>query len=106
MRFPHWVNYIRTVLEQQYDPQTIYRSGFTVYTTLDPALQEAAQDMVKQQVDSLADKHVTGGALVAIRPATGEILAMVGSADFYDEASPARSTWPSGRASRVRRSSR
>ncbi len=87
MRFPHWVTYVRTVLEQMYDPQTIYRSGFTVYTTLDPVLEQAAQDMVKQQVDSLTDKHVTDGALVAIRPATGEILAMVGSADYNDEAS-------------------
>ncbi|MCL4369041.1 MAG: transglycosylase domain-containing protein [Actinobacteria bacterium] len=87
MRFPHWVTYVRTVLEQMYDPQTIYRSGFTVYTTLDPVLETAAQDMVKQQVASLTDKHVTDGALVAIRPATGEVLAMVGSADYNDEAS-------------------
>jgi membrane peptidoglycan carboxypeptidase len=35
MRFPHWVNFVRSQLETMYDPQTIYRSGFTVYTTLD-----------------------------------------------------------------------
>ena len=85
MRYPHWVNYIRTLLESQYDPQTIYRSGFTVYTTLDPGLEDMAQKIVKQQVDSLAGLHVSDGALVAIRPSTGEILAMVGSADFYNE---------------------
>ncbi|MEK6256139.1 MAG: penicillin-binding protein, partial [Chloroflexota bacterium] len=39
IRYPHWVNYIRYLLEQEYDAQTIYRSGFTVYTTLDPGLQ-------------------------------------------------------------------
>ncbi|HOR78382.1 MAG TPA: transglycosylase domain-containing protein, partial [Anaerolineaceae bacterium] len=43
MRFPHWVVYIQSLLEQQFDAQTIYRSGFTIYTTLDPNLQEAAQ---------------------------------------------------------------
>ena len=86
MRFPHWVNYIRSLLEQRYDPQTIYRSGFTVYTTLDPTMQRKAQEIVSQQVQALAAKHVTDGALVAIRPSTGEILAMVGSADFYNEA--------------------
>jgi penicillin-binding protein 1C len=86
MKYPHWVNYVRSLLEQQFDAQTIYRSGFTVYTTLDPGLQDIAQQLVKSQVDSLAASHVTDGALVAVRPSTGEILAMVGSADFNDQA--------------------
>ncbi|HEX9595571.1 MAG TPA: transglycosylase domain-containing protein, partial [Anaerolineales bacterium] len=85
MRYPHWVNYIRALLEEQYDPQTIYRSGFTVYTTLDPAMQDLAQEMLTRHVAGLADKHVGSGALVAIRPSDGYILAMVGSADFNNE---------------------
>ncbi len=85
MRFPHWVNFVRAQLEALFDAQTIYRSGFTVYTTLDPDLQQLAQDIVAAQVATLADRHVTNGALVAIRPSTGEILAMVGSADYYNE---------------------
>ena len=86
IRYPHWVNYVRSLLENQFDAQTIYRSGFTVYTTLDPGLQDMAQKIVQEQVATLADKHATDGALVAMRPSTGEILAMVGSADFYNEA--------------------
>ncbi len=86
MRYPHWVQFIRTLLEERFDPQTIYRSGFTVYTTLDPFLEDAAQQIVMTQVTNLANKHVTDGALVAIRPSTGEILAMVGSPDFYNDA--------------------
>jgi membrane peptidoglycan carboxypeptidase len=85
MRFPHWVNYVRSLLEAQFDAQTIYRSGFTVYTTIDPNLQDLAQAEVRGQVDSMAAQHATDGALVAIRPSTGEILAMVGSADFNSE---------------------
>ncbi|HUV15355.1 MAG TPA: transglycosylase domain-containing protein [Pelolinea sp.] len=85
MPFPHWVNFIRSQLEQQFDPQTIYRSGFRVYTTLDPDLQNYAQQAVKNQVEQLAANDATDGALVAIRPATGEILAMVGSSDFFNE---------------------
>ncbi|MGD8632473.1 MAG: transglycosylase domain-containing protein [Anaerolineales bacterium] len=85
MRFPHWVTYIRGVLEGLYDPQTIYRSGFTVYTTLDPTLQARAQQIVREQVEALADKNASNGALIAINPNNGEILAMVGSADFNDE---------------------
>ncbi|MDZ4159633.1 MAG: transglycosylase domain-containing protein, partial [Anaerolineaceae bacterium] len=85
MRFPHWVNYIRSLLEQRYDSQTIYRSGFSVYTTIDPELQALAQRTVREQVDQLVDHNASSGALVAIKPSSGEILAMVGSADFYSE---------------------
>jgi len=84
MRFPHWVQYIRTQLETMYDPQTIYRSGFTVTTSLDPNLEDSAQQIVANQVAALTDKHVTDAALVALQPSTGEILAMVGSPDFYN----------------------
>lgn len=82
MRYPHWVNYVRGILESKYDAQTIYRSGFTVTTTLDPQLQDEAQRIVSEQVAALAANNARNGALVAVRPATGEILAMVGSADF------------------------
>lgn len=84
--YPHWVNYIRYLLETKYDDQTIYRSGFRVFTTLDPQLQVEADRIVKEQVAALAANKATDGALVAIEPASGEILAMVGSADFYNDA--------------------
>ena len=73
---------MRSLLEEQYDPQTIYRSGFTVYTTIDPNLQDQAEQIVREQVNSLSAQHVTDGALVAIKPNNGEILAMVGSRGF------------------------
>jgi penicillin-binding protein 1C len=86
IRYPHWVNYVRSQLEEIYDPQTIYRSGFTIFTTLDPNLQNAAQTIVTDQVATMVDKNAHNGALLAIKPSTGEILAMVGSADFYNDA--------------------
>ncbi len=86
MKYPHWVNYIRTLLEEQYGDGTIFRAGLQVYTTIDPVLQDAAEQMVFRQVQTLGEQHVLDGALVAIRPSTGEILAMVGSADFYNDA--------------------
>jgi membrane peptidoglycan carboxypeptidase len=86
MPYPHWVNYIRTQLEARYDPQTIYRSGFKVYTTLDPRLQDYAQASIKNQVAALVNNNATDGALVAIEPSSGQILAMVGSADFNNDA--------------------
>jgi penicillin-binding protein 1C len=86
MRHPHWVQFVREQLEAQFGAQTIYRSGFVVYTTLDMQLQNTAQQIVTQQVAALAANNAKNGALVAIRPSTGEILAMVGSADFFNEA--------------------
>ena len=83
--YPHWVVYVKGLLEEQFDPQTIYRSGFTVYTTLDPDLQDEAERIVSEQVAALAGKNATNGALMASDPNTGEILAMVGSEDFYNE---------------------
>ncbi len=85
IRFPHWVNYVRSQLENQFDAQTIYRSGFTVTTTLDAGLQDMAQKIVTDQIAALVDKNAKDGALVAIKPSTGEILSMVGSADFYND---------------------
>jgi penicillin-binding protein 1C len=86
MRYPHWVNYVRSLLEAQFEPQAIYRSGFSIYTTLDPGLQDEAERILRQQIEALKANNANSGALVAIRPSTGEILAMVGSADFYNEA--------------------
>ena len=86
MRFPHWVVYVKTLLEEQFDPQTIYRSGFTVYTTLDPELQMEAERIVSEQIELLKAQNASNGALLAMDPNTGEILSMVGSADFYSDA--------------------
>jgi membrane peptidoglycan carboxypeptidase len=85
-RYPHWVNFVRSELEKKFDAQTIYRSGFNVYTTLDPTLQDEAQRLVTEQVAQMTDKNTKNGALVAIRPSTGEILAMIGSPDFNNDA--------------------
>lgn len=85
-KYPHWVNFVRSQLEKKYDAQTIYRSGFVVYTTLDPVLQDKAQQLVTDQVAAMVDSNAHNGALVAIRPSTGEILAMVGSPDFNNTA--------------------
>ena len=85
-KYPHWVNFVRAQLEELYDAQTIYRSGFVVYTTLDPTMQDKAQQLVTDQVAAMVNNNTHNGALVAIRPSTGEILAMVGSPDFNNDA--------------------
>ena len=85
MLYPHWVNYIRNQLEDVFGSQALYQSGYTVYTTLEPTLQKLAEEAISEQVANLVDNNVQSGALVAIQPSTGEILAMVGSEDYYNE---------------------
>jgi membrane peptidoglycan carboxypeptidase len=82
MRFPHWVVYIQSLLEARFDPQIMYRSGFTVYTTLDPDFQLQAEQAVRDQLAQMQGNNATNGAVIGMNPKTGEILAMVGSADF------------------------
>lgn len=86
MQFPHWVVFIQSLLESQFDAQTIYRSGFTVYTTLDPDMQRDSEQAVRNQLAQMTDKNATNGAVVMMNNKTGEILSMVGSADFNNAA--------------------
>ncbi len=83
---PHFVVYVRQVVEAMFGPEALYRgTGLRIYTTLDPRLQRLAEESVREGVAALADRNATNGALVAIAPDTGHILAMVGSADFTNE---------------------
>lgn len=83
---PHFVFYVRQQVEATLGPQALYRgTGLRIHTTLDPRLQRIAEEEVRNGVNSLAANQVTNGALIALEPATGHILAMVGSVDFYNE---------------------
>lgn len=81
---PHMVMYVREQLEAQYGTEGLYKGGLQVYTTLDLGLQQEAERIVAERVAELRDYNVTNGSLVAIDPSNGDILAMVGSADFYN----------------------
>ncbi|UCC87737.1 MAG: penicillin-binding protein 1C [Anaerolineales bacterium] len=83
---PHFVTYIRQLLEARYGPDLLYQEpGVRVQTSLDPRIQAIAEEAVTNQVNALQSKDVTNGAVVVLSVKTGEILAMVGSKDFNDE---------------------
>ena len=92
IRAPHFVSYVRNWLERQFGPEAIVRDGLVVTTTLDLALNDAAQAVVRAQIARLASPpdrpgfshDANNAALVALDPSTGEILAMVGSPDYFD----------------------
>jgi 1A family penicillin-binding protein len=92
IRAPHFVMYVWGLLERRFGPQELYRGGLEVYTTLDVDMQEAAQSIVRRRLATLADRprrdlpdpNVHNAALVALDPNSGEILAMLGSPDYFD----------------------
>jgi len=92
-RAPHFVTYVRNWLEAQYGVERVNHGGLVITTTLDLDLQARAQAIIRQHLADLQrrtrdegapDYNIHNAALVALDPATGEILAMVGSADYFD----------------------
>lgn len=84
---PHFVFYVREYLEEKYGTSLLERGGLRVVTTLDPELQRIAEEEVTAGAERNATRSgATNAALVAVEPGSGQLLAMVGSRDFFDVA--------------------
>lgn len=83
---PHFVMYVREFLQKKYGDQALEQSGYKVYTTLDWDMQQKAEEAVKTGSEDNVRWNASNAALVAIDPPTGEILAMVGSKDYFNKA--------------------
>ena len=81
---PHFVFYVRDLLYEKFGAETVEKGGLRVYTTLDLELQKTAQASVSAEVEKLGRHQVGNGAALITKPNTGEILAMVGSKDYFD----------------------
>src|SRR5438132_1342626 len=81
---PHFVDFVFEQLENLYGPSVVNRGGFVVKTTLDLNMQKAAEHAVQVGMQRLGPLGADNGDLLAMDPKTGEILAMVGSADFFN----------------------
>jgi len=84
IRAPHFVMYVKKILAEKYGEEVLYNGGLEVRTTLDLNLQDEAQKIVTDEVNKLAKLRVNNGATLVTNPQTGEILAMVGSKDYFD----------------------
>lgn len=84
IKAPHFVFYVKDLLIDKYGEQTVGQGGLKVYTSLDLKLQDFAQETVASEVAKLKQNKVGNGAALIVNPTTGEILAMVGSKDWYD----------------------
>ncbi len=84
-KYPYFTTYVNRVLERQFGARATYEAGLEVDTTLDPRLQKIAEEAVNWGVGRAVAEGINAhqAALVAIRPASGEIVAMVGGAGGF-----------------------
>lgn len=82
---PHFVFYVKELLEEEYGQRVVEEGGLRVTTTLDMRLQLIAEEVLKDAQERLKALGASNGAIVAINPGTGDILAMAGSLDYFNE---------------------
>lgn len=84
IKAPHFVMYVKSILAQKYGDLMVEEGGLEVYTTLDLGVQEKVQEIVSQEVEKIGRLRISNGAALVTSPQTGEILAMVGSKNYFD----------------------
>lgn len=84
IKAPHFVLYIKDLLVKKYGSKTVEQGGLTVTTSLDLSLQETAQASLAAEIEEIERLKVSNGAALITKPGTGEILAMIGSKDYFD----------------------
>ena len=83
IRAPYFVMYIKDRLVEKYGQEVVERGGLKVTTSLDLELQEFAENTIASETAKLEKYDVSNGAALITRPPTGEILTMVGGADYF-----------------------
>jgi len=83
IKAPHFVFYVKSQLEEKYGIRQVEEGGLKVTTTLDLDIQKEAEKILKEELDKIKELNVSNGAILVTRPSTGEILAMVGSVDYF-----------------------
>ena len=85
IRAPHFVMYVRDLIENKYGTELVTKGGLTVTTTLDLTLQNAAEATVAAELKNLGRYKISNGAALVTNPKNGDILAMIGSRDYWSE---------------------
>jgi len=88
IKAPHFTLWVQRQLEETYGRAFLEQRGFKILTSLDWELQQLAEETVKEGVEKNKAYNSHNAALIAIDPKSGEILAMVGSADYFGEPFP------------------
>ncbi|MCK9272097.1 penicillin-binding protein [Candidatus Gracilibacteria bacterium] len=84
IKYPYFVFYVKEYLENKYGKDFESAGGLKIYTSIDPDLQDKAEELVKKQAEINKTKYgAKNAALISIDNKTGQILAMVGGADYF-----------------------
>lgn len=83
IKYPHFVFYVRDFVENQLGYREIEKRGLTIKTTIDENIQDESTRIVEEEVNKLGNLLISNGAAVVINPKTGEVLAMVGSKNYW-----------------------
>ncbi len=89
---PHFVFYVREFLVDRYGEEYLARAGLKITTTLDWELQRRLEEIVARQASNFGRLGPANAALVALDPKNGQILAMIGSKDYFADPEPAGCT--------------
>lgn len=81
---PHFVMYTREWLVNHFSETQVSQGGLKVVTSLDLELQQYIESVVQHELDANKHLNISNAAVLVTRPHTGEILAMVGSRDYFD----------------------
>ncbi len=83
---PHFVFYVRNELVKEFGEERVRKGGLKVTTSLDLDLYNFAQEAVAGEINGLQARNasVGNGAVLVTSAKTGEIMAMVGSKDYFD----------------------
>ncbi len=80
---PHFVFYVKELLTEKYGIQKLTEGGLKITTSLDLDLQKKTEATVSAEIEKLKNYKVSNGAAMITEPKTGQILAMVGSIDYF-----------------------
>ncbi len=82
---PHFIFYVREQLAEELGESLVERGGLKIITTLDYEKQQIAEQAIADNYEALTELNATNAALLSLNPKNGDILAMVGSADYFDD---------------------
>lgn len=83
IKFPHFVFYVKDFVKEKYGLESLESAGLTITTSIEPEIQLMAEREVEAEVKKVANLRISNGAALVVAPISGDVLAMVGSKDYY-----------------------
>lgn len=84
IKAPHFVMYVKQLIAANYGEDLISQGGLEIRTSLDLSIQNQAEKIVADEIQQLNKLKINNGASLVLNPQTGEILSMVGSANYFN----------------------